>query len=140
AFPMWTVKQRERASIWHPWVGENRFLERVLAVEEFRKLYRACLEDDLARLFVPGRLSHRIDELAALVRPAVAAESDFRLERFELAVSDHWPEPPPRDDSGWADRPVYQIKRFIEKRASSVRQQLDGKTRGMILERPPRDG
>ena len=31
---------------------------------------------------------------------------------------------------------VHEIKRFIEKRAESVRRQLDGKSRGMILKYP----
>ncbi len=136
-FPAWFTEERERASIWHPWVGPNRFLERVMAVEEFKKRYRASLEDYLARLFVPDRLFHRIDELAAVVRPAVAAESDFRLVRFEKALADKWKDPPERGQ-GWADAPVDQMKRFIDKRARSVRQQLDGKSHGMILRRPPR--
>jgi spore coat protein H len=137
SFAVWFTEERERASIWHPWVGTNHFLERVMVVDEFKKLYRAALEDDLARLFVPERLFRRMDELASVVRPAVTAESDFRLARFEKALADHWQNPPERG-GGWADRPVHQMKRFIEKRAYSVRQQLDGKSRGMILKRPPR--
>jgi hypothetical protein len=31
-------------------MGENRFLERVMAMEEFRRIYGAHLEDFLARL------------------------------------------------------------------------------------------
>lgn len=31
---------------------------------------------------------------------------------------------------------VHEIKRFIDKRAESVRGQLDGKSKGMILEYP----
>jgi hypothetical protein len=136
---LWLTEERERANIWHPWVGKNRFLARVMEVEEFRKRYRASLEDYLARLFVPERLFRRMDELAKVIRPAVAAESDFRLQRFEQAVSDHWPELPPRGGSEWADRPVHQLKRFIVKRAHYVRLQLDNKTRGLTLKRPARE-
>jgi DNA-directed RNA polymerase specialized sigma24 family protein len=138
-FALWLTEERERANIWHPWVGKNRFLARVMEVEEFRKRYRASLEDYLARLFVPERLFRRMDELAKVIRPAVAAESDFRLQRFEQAVSDHWPELPPRGGSEWADRPVHQLKRFIVKRAHYVRLQLDNKTRGLTLKRPARE-
>jgi RNA polymerase sigma factor (sigma-70 family) len=126
--------ERERASIWHPWVGQNRFLERVMAVEEFRKIYRAHLEDFLARLFVPSRLNQRIDEIAAVIRSPVAAESDFRLHKFDQAVGLK-PLAPSRGNSQGADRPAHQLKRFIEKRAISVRQQLDGKSEGIILKR-----
>jgi DNA-directed RNA polymerase specialized sigma24 family protein len=133
-FLLGTTKERERASIWHPWVGQNRFLERVMAVEEFRRIYRAHLEDFSTRLFVPGRLHQRIDEIAAVIRSPIAAESDFRLDKFEQAVGTR-PVKPARGDSMGADRPAHQLKRFIEERAISVRQQLDGKSKGMILHR-----
>jgi hypothetical protein len=34
------------------------------------------------------------------------------------------------------DRPAHELKRFIGKRAESVRRQLDGKSPGMILKYP----
>jgi len=135
-FILGTTGERERASIWHPWVGRNLFLERVMAVEEFRRIYRAHLEDFCARLFVPDRLYRRIDQLAAVIRSPIAAESDFRLAKFDQAVSDkpaeHSREPGKSDG---ANRPVHQLKRFIKNRAASVRQQLEGKSKGVILER-----
>jgi DNA-directed RNA polymerase specialized sigma24 family protein len=133
-FLLGTTKERERASIWHPWVGQNRFLERVMAVAEFRQLYRTHLEDFSARLFVPERLNQRIDEMAAVLRSPIAAESDFRMDKFEQAVGRKPVKPSPGNAHG-ADRPAHQLKHFIEKRSTSVRQQLDGKSKGMILKR-----
>jgi DNA-directed RNA polymerase specialized sigma24 family protein len=132
-FLLGSAEERERASIWHPWAGKNRFIERVMKVEEFRKLYRQRLEKQLATLFTRERLFPRIDQLAATIRPAVAAESNFRLGRFEQAVGGDWPEQLPRGGSKGADRPIHYLKRFIEKRAYFVRQQLDGKSHGMVL-------
>ena len=85
---IWIASRAEqaRASIWHPWIGKNRFIERVMAVEEFRRVYRAHLEDFLARLYVPERLHRRIDEIAAVIREPIAAQSAFRLDKFEQAV------------------------------------------------------
>lgn len=134
-FLLGTTEERERASIWHPWVGENRFLERVMSVDAFRKVYRVRLEEFLSTLFLRDRLFPRVDLLAQTIRPAIAAESDFRLARFDQAVTVHWQDPPPRRGSQGSDRPVHQIKRFIEKRSHFVRQQLDGRSRGMILHR-----
>ncbi len=131
-FLLGSKTERERASIWHPWVGQNRFIERVMAAENFRRLYRAHLEDFLSRLFVPHRLERRVDEMAALLRSPVAAESNFRLDKFEQAIGEK-PVKTSRRDSQGADRPAHQLKRFIEKRAVSVRQQLDGKSSGVIL-------
>jgi spore coat protein CotH len=126
----------ERASIWHPWVGENRFIERVMAVEEFRRIYRAHLEDFLARLFVPQRLHRRIDEIAAVIHGPIAAESAFRLDKFEQAVGMKPVKPSPGERPNGINRPAHELKRFIDKRAESVRRQLDGKSKGMILKYP----
>jgi len=87
----------------------------------------------LTRLFLPERLTRRIDELATIIRNPIAAESDFRLAKFDWAVSEK-PEANPSTRKGaWADRPVHQLKPFIRNRAISVRRQLDGKSKGVIL-------
>lgn len=134
-FLIGSTKERERASIWHPWIGRHRFLERVMAVEAFRKRYRAQLEDLLARQFIPSRLHQRMDEIATVIRSPIAAESDFRLGKFDQAISEQRVVRSSDGDSQGANRPAHQLKRFIEARASSVRQQLDGKSEGMILSR-----
>jgi spore coat protein CotH/DNA-directed RNA polymerase specialized sigma24 family protein len=124
----WIASKREleRASIWHPWVGKNRFIERVMGLEEFRRLYRGHLEDLLARVFVPEQLVRRIDEMAAVIREPVAAESEFRLGKFEQALG--WDVP--SDEAGMEG---HRLKRFINARARSVRRQLDGQSKGMIV-------
>jgi DNA-directed RNA polymerase specialized sigma24 family protein len=125
-----------RASIWHPWVGENRFIERVMSVEEFRRIYRSHLEDFISRLFVPVRLHRRIDEIAAVIRDPVSTQSAFRLDKFEQEVG--W-KPVRPSPAGWLDtfnRPAQELKRFIDDRAESVRRQLDGKSTGLILKYP----
>jgi hypothetical protein len=134
-FLLGSTKERERASIWHPWVGQHRLLERVMNVEAFRRLYRTQIEDLLARLFIPSRLRQRVDEVAKAIRSPIAAESDFRLGKFEQAVSDKPREHPAGKDEQGANRPPHQIKRFINARAKSVRDQLDGISDGVILER-----
>jgi spore coat protein H len=135
-----TAERREQSSIWHPWVGENRFLERLLGVEDFKQRYKAELERLLKTLFVPERLNRRIDELAAIVRPAIAEESPQRLAKFETAVSDQLLDGPRDGNPFDPNRPVHQLKRFIATRAQNVREQLDGKTQGVIPVRqgPPR--
>jgi DNA-directed RNA polymerase specialized sigma24 family protein len=133
-----TRQQRECASIWHPWVGQQRFLERVMGVAEFRRLYRAQLEDLLTRLLVPSRLNQRIDDVAQVIRGPVAAESDFRLGKFEQALNGRPTRSSSAGNAQGANRPAHRIKLFVEQRADSVRAQLDGKSKGMILQRPAR--
>ena len=126
------ANQREHSDIWHPWVWNNRFLERLFAAPPFRDAYRNELNRLLATQFVPARLHQRVDVLAAVVRPLIAETSTNRLSRFEVAVSSTYgtgPRDSEQPDS--PDRPVWQVKRFIDTRARNVRDQLDGKVQGM---------
>ena len=131
-----STAEQEQASIWHPWIGENRFLERVMAVEEFRRIYRSHLEDFLSRLYVPERLHRRIDEIAAVIRDPIAAQSALLLDKFEQEVGWKPVQPSPGELRDSFNRPAHDLKRFIDKRAESVRHQLDGKSQGMILKYP----
>ncbi len=130
-----TADEREHASIWHPWVGFNHFQERLFAAPTFKTAYRAALEKLLATQFVPDRLKHRLDELAPLVRPAVAEWSTNRLTRFDTAVSSTYYDGPRDGEPESPNHPVWQLKRFFETRAANVRDQLDGKVEGKIVHR-----
>ncbi|HYE32295.1 MAG TPA: CotH kinase family protein [Methylomirabilota bacterium] len=130
-----TIQKREQASIWKPYTYNHHFLKRALKVEKFRAAYKAKLEHAMEHVFVPERLNRQIDQFAAVIRPAVAAENPVRLERFEKCVSS---ELDPISDHGPAegpDKPPHQLKRFVQKRWESVREQLDGKSEGVVLNR-----
>jgi spore coat protein H len=126
--------EQQQSSIWRPWVGANRFLERVMAVEEFRRIYRAHLEDFLARLYVPERLNRRIDTIAAAIREPMAAESPYRLDKFDQTVGLK----PVAPAKWWnvVDFPTHDLKQFIAGRARSVRSQLAGESQGILLKHP----
>jgi hypothetical protein len=131
-----TKEQREQASIWQPGAYRSHFLNRVMQVEEFREVYRRTLEAALEGIFTVERLFTQIDQVAGLIRPAVAAESDFRLARFDQAVSSTWlPIATETSSKEGPKAPVHQIKRFIEKRIESVSAQLKGESEGVRLGR-----
>ena len=132
-----TADKRERASIWEPSTYNHRFLNRVLQVQAFRSIYQRQLEHAISELFTVARLSAQIDNVAAVIRPAVAAESDFRLKRFDLAISTNWVAGPRDGAPEGPKSPVHQLKRFIANRSHSVRAQLDGTAEGVILHRNP---
>jgi hypothetical protein len=133
-----TTDHREHASIWKPAAYKNKFLARVMQVEAFKQVYRKKLEQALDGPFTVERLDRQVDALTSVIRPAVAAESSFRLKRFDIAVSTNWVKGP-RDaghDFSSAEgprAPSHQIKRFIENRTKSVRNQLDGKEEGFVI-------
>lgn len=131
-----TPDQRVRADLWHPWIGTNRFLERLYGVDAFRTLYREELTRQLDSLFVPDRLHRRIDELAGAIRPAVAGEPEERLQQFELAVQGR-PETRSSDKAAAhaRRRPAHDLKDFISRRAAEARAQLEGRSAGVIIRR-----
>ena len=133
-----TADARERASIWQPSTYEDHFLDRVMKVEAFQAAYRRVLEHALSDLFTVERLSRQVDDLAAIIRPAIAAESDFRLRRFDLAIGTNWLSGPRDGIPEGPQAPVHQIKRFISNRVTSVRAQLDGTAQGVVLNRSRR--
>lgn len=142
-FPMrGSQVEREQLSLWHPWQGNNRLLERVFQVEAFRNLYRSHLEAFNGELFKPERFAEQVDALAKVLRPAVQDESAEKLERFNKAVAGQPIEPagfgPPGRGGprfgGGSFPPVKPIKGFVTARAKSVSDQLSGKSKGEVLE------
>lgn len=90
----------------------------------------------LARLYVPDRLHRRIDEIAAVIRDPIAAQSAFRLNKFEQAVALKPVHLLAGGTPNGFNRPTYEIKLFIDKRAESVRRQEDGKSKRAIVKYP----
>jgi spore coat protein H len=130
-----SAADRAHASVRRPWVGQNRFLERMLAVPAVRQQYEAELKRLRETLFVPERLDRRLDEMAAVVRPWIAEESSDRLKRFEEAVGEKKMDLSAHPlASGW-ERPSLPLKQFFAERAASVSDQLEGRTEGVVPER-----
>lgn len=88
-FPMrGTAEQRENLSIKKPWEGDsNVFLARVFKLEVFQEEYLARLEEFTASIFQPERFGRQVDQLASKIRPAVRAESEGRLARFDQVIA-----------------------------------------------------
>ena len=80
-------EQRDKLSIHHPWQGENFFLERMFKVEAFKKLYLARLDEFGKTIFRPERIAQQVDQIAAVIRPAVQEESEAKLARFDKLVA-----------------------------------------------------
>ncbi len=158
-FPMMgTQEEREQLSIRQPWVGKNRFLERVMNVDVVRTLYLAKLEEFQKSIFQPERFLQQVSELAPILREAVKAEDKSKAERFEKTVAgESVPGGPgggapggrPREDAGGPpdfsrdrgdDRGrrgpggmSTSIKQFVTARYQSVADQLAGKSTGAVL-------
>lgn len=123
-------EQRDQLSVLHPWQGENFFLERMFKVEAFKKLYLARLDEFSKTIFAPERFARQVDEIAAVIRPAVQEESEAKLERFDKAVAGEILTGGgfgPFSGSG-----IKPIKPFTVVRTESVRDQVAGRSEGLV--------
>jgi hypothetical protein len=121
-------EERDKLSIQHPWQGENFFLERMFRVEAFKKLYLARLDEFAKSIFEPERIAQQVDQIAAVIRPAVKEESESTLNRFDrLVAGEILTSPGPF--GGGQTKPV---KPFTKVRTQSVVDQLSGKSEGMV--------
>ncbi len=123
-------EQRDKLSIHRPWQGENFFLERMFKVEAFKKLYLARLEEFGKTIFRPERLARQVDEIAAVIRPAVRDESEAKLDRLEKAVAGELLSAPGPFGGGQ----IKPIKPFAKVRTESVLDQLAGKSEGLVAD------
>lgn len=149
-FPMiGSAEGRINLSLVHPYVGKNKFLERMLAFEKFKSLYLGYHRQFLDTVYQPEKLHRQLDQIAGLVRPTVKDESEARLKRFEQSVSDKPIAADANDNNPFRGFGPFggtpsQTKLFFTKRAASVADQLAGKSTGMIIERggfgPPGGG
>jgi len=130
-FPMrGTQEQREDLSIQKPWQGENPFLARVFKVAAFKQLYLASLQEYSKGVFQPARFHQQVDQLALVLRPAVQAESDQKLARFDEVVAGK----AIRGGGFGFGLPTKPIKPYVEIRARSIADQLAGKSEGKTLD------
>jgi spore coat protein CotH len=79
AFGNFFFPNPEELSLRKAWGEDNRFLNRVMTVPAVRDAYLARLEEFQKSLFEPSRLTERIDEVAALIRPIVAEEGTEKM-------------------------------------------------------------
>jgi len=121
-------EQRDKLSIQHPWQGDNFFLERMFKLDAFKKLYLARLDEFSKTIFKPERIAQQVDQIAAVIRPAVQEESESELARFDKLVAGELLSSP-GPFGGGQTKP---IKPFTRVRTESVLEQLAGKSEGLV--------
>jgi spore coat protein H len=125
-------EQRENLSIHKPWSGENRFLERVFKVDEFKKLYLARLKEFSDSVLKPQTIRQYVDELAGVLRRPVQEESPTKLIEYDKATRGEAINIS-MGPAGFGGTTVKPIKAFVEPRWQSVRDQLSGRSQGETI-------
>ncbi len=104
-------------------MAERPLVKRLLSHQPYLDTYHDYLEQLLDGPFAAANVNTRIDELAALIRPYVAADElkFFATSQFELGI-----ELDARGGAPGAGPRSIGLKAFVTERGKSVREQLEG--------------
>lgn len=128
-------------SLMHPHAGENKLIDRLLAIKEVNVQYRTLLAELAAGCFAKDRLLKDVEAVERTTKDLVAKDAKAAAARKEGGGFG-----PP----GGFGRPAPDLRTFIEKRTESVAAQLAGRRTGYVPVfgfggppggmRPPRPG
>lgn len=110
-------------SISHPHTGQNRLIERLLAIREYDEAYRSHLKHLIANYFSVERLGKDIATAEAALKEIIAEETKAVAERNES-----------RGGFGRGPGGMFgqsqPLANFVAKRVESIQAQLAGKSKG----------
>ena len=116
-------EQRINLSIDRP--SDDRLFARVLSIPELKDRYHALMREFLDRHFKPAAIERQIDELAAVIEPAVMEERRDRRLRFKRSLDARG-----RGLPGNGRQVDVGLKEFVEGRVRSIEAQLAGRSKG----------
>ncbi|MFO0905254.1 MAG: CotH kinase family protein [Pirellulales bacterium] len=120
-----TPEQLQQLDVFHPHVGKGPVIERLLAIPEWRALYRKHLESLQASFGDEGPTLRQLREVNQMLREPRAREAKWK--------EDHPPPPPPNSPffiqgTPFSGAPAIDV--FIKLRRAAVADQLAGKSEG----------
>jgi putative membrane-bound dehydrogenase-like protein len=121
---MGTADQLMDLSLDHPYPGDNKLVERLLAIKEVREKYHKLLRDLSEKSFTRDRLTKEIEAIEKVTKEPLAKEKKAVEARREPPAGFGPP-------GGAAPQPP-SLKTFAEKRTASVADQLSGKSKGYV--------
>jgi spore coat protein CotH len=123
-FPMMGgADQQLNLSMTHPHGGENKLIDRLLAIKEVNQRYQKLLKDLAATCFAKERLLKDVEAIGAASKEPLARERKAAEARKEGGMGFGPP--------GMMGRSL-DLKGFVEKRAELVLAQIEGKSKGYV--------
>lgn len=121
---MGTADQLMDLSLTHPYPGDNKLVDRLLAIKEVGETYQSLLTNLSEKLLVKEQLISDIELVEKLTKEPLAKEKTAVAARKEATPGFgppgvDMPQPP-------------DLKSFVEKRILSVADQLAGKSKGYV--------
>ncbi|MFL5340572.1 MAG: CotH kinase family protein [Gemmataceae bacterium] len=121
---MGTADQLMDLSLTHPYPGENKLVDRLLAIPAVREKYQKLLREIREKIFTKERLLQEIADIERVTKEPLAKEKRAVEARREAPAGFGPP--------GAAAPQPPDLKTFVEKRTASVAAQLAGKSKGYV--------
>jgi spore coat protein CotH len=129
-FPMGGPAERQMdLSLMHPHSGENKLIDRLLAMKDVSERYQKILRELSATAFTRERLLKDLEAVEKVIEGPLAKEKEAVAARKEGGGGLGFGPP-----GGMGGRSP-ELRAFIEKRMDSVAAQLEGKSKGYVPER-----
>jgi putative membrane-bound dehydrogenase-like protein len=119
-----TADQLMDLSLTHPYSGDNKLVERLLAIKEVRAKYHKLLRDLSEKEFTRAQLMKEIEAVEQVTKEPLAKEKQAAEAREDP--------PPAFGPPGVAAPQPPDLKTFAQKRTASVAAQLAGRSKGYV--------
>jgi spore coat protein CotH len=125
-FPMMgSAEQQLDLSVMHPHPGENKLIDRLLAIPDVKEQYRKILKELSAGCFSKERLLQEVEAIEKITKEPLAKEKKAMEARKEGGGGFG----PGFGPMGFG-RP--NLRTFVDKRVTSVQEQLEDKRKGYV--------
>jgi putative membrane-bound dehydrogenase-like protein len=121
---MGSADQQMDLSLTHPYPGENKLADRLLAIKDVKERYAKLLKELSTTCFTKERLLKEIEAVEKTTKDPLAREAKATATRKEG--------PPGFGPPGGKGPQTPELRAFVEKRLTSVTAQLDGKSKGFV--------
>ncbi len=131
--------QQSDLSLSHPFAGENKLFDRLMAIKDINARYQKILKELAETCFAKERLLKDVEAIEKVVKEPLAKERKATEARNEMGGFGFGPPPPgPGGPGRGPGGPGFMfprglsLKEFVEKRTESVAAQLAGKSKGYV--------
>jgi spore coat protein CotH len=124
-FPMMggSPDQQLDLSLTHPYMGENKLIDRLLAIKEVSEKYQAILKELSEKCFTKERLLKDLDAIDATTKELRTKDKKAAEARKEGGFG----------FGGFPGMPdATDLRRFVDKRTQSVAAQVSGQSKGYV--------
>ena len=110
-------------SLTHPYPGQNKLVDRLLAIKDVSEKYQKLIREISEKAFTKERLLEQIEAVEKITKEPLAKEKTAAAAREEVATG---------FGPGGAGPQAPDLKTFVDKRTASIAAQIAGKSKAFV--------